>query len=260
MTNEEKAAHNRELCRRYQAGDKKAGEELIRFNERFIQQIIGKRIYRCGSDLPNDDLAQEGRIGLLKAAERFDLSRETGFLTYAEYYINQHIIRANVWQGHNIRMPDNIFTELNKLDRTENKYGYLPTEERRKKVREYMDYPEYRLNELYRIRELVQTETISDMDDAEVDEYLKAEDGECMEDRAIDRLLREYLEQAMSEHLTPKEIDVVKRRSGWLSGGDPETLESIAWSMNVTRERVRQIEMRAYRKLSRKLWKLKDFA
>ena len=237
---------NRELVKRYQKGDKEAGARLIEVNRGAVGKVVSRRYHEQGSDCPWMDLMQEGYLGLLEAAKRMDLSYPNTFLTYALFWINQYCIRANIYQGYSIRVPDNVMTDIKKLSWLDNKYGYMPDERDRKRaVAEEMGWPMYRVETFYQVASMIRVESLDQLLDEDRVRILVEDQAEP---HAEYEWLKKSLENAM-ETLTHREQDITKRRNGYYTGGDPETLEIIGKDYGVCRDRIRQIEAKAYRKM-----------
>ncbi len=245
---------NADIIKRIQSGDKSAEQELCRRNYPYVRKRAKELLKAAGSTLDLEDLIQEGMIGLLLAAKRTDLSYDNTFLTYAGWYVTQHMIRPNTWQGHLIRIPDNILQTVNKLAKLDAEYCYLSMTERKRVIAGKLDCSVERVTYLYHVSEFIHYSSL----DKPIDEENEAKLGEVIMYPSVpdfvDEIIRAYLSKDLDKVLavlSPKEQDILKRRCGYYTDGKPETIESIGKDYGVTRERIRQIEARALRKLRR---------
>jgi RNA polymerase primary sigma factor len=235
------------LAEQIALGSKSAKDELIEANLRLVVSIAKRHV---GKGMYFLDLIQEGNLGLIKAVEKFDYSKGYKFSTYATWWIRQAITRAIADQARTIRIPVHMVETIHKVSRTARQllqeYGKEPTTD---EIAERLGITPDKVREIMKIaQDPVSLETpIGEEEDSHLGDFVEDNDSPAPSDSASYALLREQLCNILHT-LTPREEQVIKLRFG-LEDGRPRTLEEVGKQFQITRERIRQIEAKALRKL-----------
>ena len=235
------------LAEQIALGSKEAKDELIEANLRLVVSVAKKHV---GKGMYFLDLIQEGNLGLIKAVEKFDYSKGYKFSTYAHWWIRQAITRAIADQARTIRIPVHMVETIHKVSRTARQllqeFGREPTTS---EIAEKLGMTPERVREIMKIaQDPVSLETpIGEEEDSHLGDFVEDNDSPAPSDSASYALLREQLCNILRT-LTPREEQVIKLRFG-LEDGRPRTLEEVGKLFDITRERIRQIEAKALRKL-----------
>jgi len=236
-----------ELARRIKNGDKEALEKLTKANLRFVASV-SKQYQNQGLSLP--DLINEGNLGLIKAAQRFDETRGFKFISYAVWWIRQSILQALAEQSRIVRLPLNKIGSINKINKA---YAKLEQEHEREpdalEIAEMLDIPESEVKESIRNsgRHISMDAPLIQDEENTLYDVLRSDDTNTPEKELMVESLRKEIDRAIST-LTPREADVVRLYFG-LNSKHPMTLEEIGEKFDLTRERVRQIKEKAIRRL-----------
>jgi RNA polymerase primary sigma factor len=236
-----------ELAKKAKAGDREALKKLVESNLRFVVSVA-KKYLGCG--LPLHDLIAEGILGLIEAARRFDPDKGVKFISYAVWWIRQSIMQALAQQTSAVKIPVKQAVLVNKITRS---YGeLLKNLGREPTTEELAEYVGMEPKEIERLLSVCQVPLsldtpIGDEEDATFKDFLKGEGTAEVEERVVREELRQSVEEMLNQ-LTPQERRIIEMRFG-LDGNEPKTLREIGELLGISRERVRQLETRAKRKM-----------
>lgn len=265
-SSEEVKQSNNTLARMVQEGNKQARQDICIKNENLVRKYARGYFHHFGNDLEFDDLMQAGFVGLLTAAERYDFRKETAFSTYAVLWIKQAISRQIYDEGYRIRIPVHIMEKITKISRIDQFYDSVgfDYQQRLKKIAEEMEMTIDKVEELYEIKYrflgAVSLDTpVGEEEEMSLGELIPSEENIDVEKQYFQSELSETLDELLST-LKPREEEIIRLRFGFVDG-HPKTLDEIGQMYNVTRERIRQIEAKALKKLSHpsRRKKIKDF-
>ena len=257
---------NENLCALIQQGNKQAVQDICIKNKRLVDKYVMAYRKRYGNRLDFEDLEQVGFMGLIKAANKFDFAQGNAFSTYAVFWIKQAISREIMDNGYAIRIPVHMMERINKVVSLDNQLSeeYSTVKERIPLIAVEIGLTDTDVWECLILKNNILTYSsldapIGEDQDSYLGEMIPDNETPSIEDIVSNRMLREQLEKLLST-LSVREQKIIRLRFG-LDDGIPKTLETVGQSFNVTRERIRQIEAKALRKLNhpKKSEKLKDF-
>lgn len=257
---------NDTLIRLIQEGNKQARQDLCVKNEGLVRKYATVYYRYFGNDLEYDDLLQAGYLGVLTAADRFDFQKESAFSTYAIYWVKQSISRQIVDEGYRIRIPVHMMEKIVKMTRLDKEYAVvgLGLKQRIKKIAEDMEISSEEVETLFDIKHQflgrVSLDTpVGEEEETTLGELIPADESYSIENEIMQKALASALNEVLTT-IKPREEIILRLRFG-IDDGRPRTLEEIGQELHVTRERIRQIEEKALRKLRHptRSKKLKDF-
>lgn len=245
---------NDTLVRLAQEGNRQAKQDLCIKNEKLVWKYANGYYRYFGNDLDFEDLMQAGFMGLLTAAEKFDFRKDSAFSTYAVVWIKQAISRQVFDQGYRVRIPVHMMEKIARMTRLDNKYGSdgLDYQQRVAQIAEDMEMPVDKVEELvelkYQFLGGVSLDTpVGEEEESSLGDFVPTDERYDVESQFLQSALSAAIDEVLST-LKPKEERIIRLRFG-LFDGHPRTLEEVGKEYNVTRERIRQIEAKALRKL-----------
>ena len=243
---------NEILCTLIQQGNLQATQDICVKNQRLVDKYAAAYSKKYRHHLDFEDLEQVGFMGLIKAAQKFDIKLGYSFSTYAVWWIKQAISREIMDNGFAIRIPVHMMERINKIAAIENKFSDCTPEDRVRKIADEMGMTENAVRECMILKTNILTYSslnvpVGEEEDSELGDFIPSEDVLSVEDIVTSRELRRCLDEAM-ETLEDRERQVLRMRFG-LDDGKPRTLEYVGQKFGVTRERIRQIEAKALRKM-----------
>lgn len=245
---------NDTLVRLVRDGSKQARQDLCIKNEKLVRKYANAYFRLMGNDLEFEDLMQAGFIGLLSAAEKFDFGKDSAFSTYSVFWIKQAISRQVFDQGYRIRIPVHLMERISKATRLDSKYAFegLDYHQRIKSIAEEMAIPENKVEELFTLKytflDAVSLDTpVGEEEEATLGDFIPSDNESNVDSRFFQGELTSALDSILKT-LTPREEKIIRLRYGF-ADGRPRTLEEVGKEFNLTRERIRQVEAKALRKL-----------
>ena len=239
------------LCVLIQQGNKQAAQDLCVKNKKLVCKIAGKYYKMYNSSLDMDDLEQAGYLGMLKAAQKFDISQGFAFSTYATWWIKQSIAREILDNGNTIRIPVHMMENINKVLREERNHLDLDLSERISAIAYELEMDEETVKRCFELRNLTNINSldrpVGEDESTELIELISSEEDESLESIIIKKDLKAELENIFLS-LKERERDVIKMRFGW-NDDIERTLEDVGKEYGVTRERIRQIEAKVIKTL-----------
>ncbi|MCD7882085.1 MAG: sigma-70 family RNA polymerase sigma factor [Clostridiales bacterium] len=257
---------NEILCHLIQQGNRQAAQDLCVKNKKLVDKYVIAYQKRYGHHLDFNDLEQVGFLGLLKAAQRFDIQQGTVFSTYAVFWIKQSISREIMDNGYTIRIPVHMMERINKVIALSNQFAgeKMSLYERISRIAQELNLAEKAVEDCIVLRNNFVSYTsldspVGDNQESMLGDFIPGEEDESVERLVFIKNLHDMFEEVMST-LTTKEENILKLRFGW-DNNEPKTLEEVGQIYHVTRERIRQIEAKALRKMRHpsRCKKLKDF-